>query len=121
MRREFTIQSRLAPVFPYVPAMVAFCDDESVIGSDFYVMERLDGTILRRDLPDGMTLDEDDARTLCSTLPRRPGRAARGRPRGRPGSSTSAAGAGYVGRQVGGWSDRFRHGPHRQRRRLRAR
>ena len=33
MRREFTIQSRLAPVFAYVPEMVAFCDDESVIGS----------------------------------------------------------------------------------------
>ena len=46
--------------------MVAFCDDEDVIGSDFYVMERLDGTILRRDLPDGLELSPDDARTLCT-------------------------------------------------------
>ena len=31
MRREFTIQSQLAPAFSYVAPMVAFCDDESVI------------------------------------------------------------------------------------------
>jgi hypothetical protein len=31
--------------------MVGFCRDASVIGSDFYVMEKLDGTILRRELP----------------------------------------------------------------------
>src|SRR3954453_8654972 len=41
MHREFTIQSRLRPVFDYVPRMVAFCDDPHVLGSDFYVMERL--------------------------------------------------------------------------------
>ena len=50
MGREHRIQSRLIPVFPYVPEMVAFCDDESVIGSEFYVMERLPGTILRAEL-----------------------------------------------------------------------
>ena len=65
MRREFTIQSRLAPMFAYVAPMLAFCDDESVIGSEFYVMERVDGTILRADLPDGLTLDAGQARDLC--------------------------------------------------------
>ena len=40
---------------PTSPRMVGFCDDEAVIGSDFYVMERLDGTILRRDLPGRLT------------------------------------------------------------------
>ena len=28
---------RAAPAFPLVPAMVAFCDDDAVLGSDFYV------------------------------------------------------------------------------------
>ena len=51
MGREFRIQSALAPVFPYVATMVGLCEDESVIGSTFYVMEKLDGTILRRELP----------------------------------------------------------------------
>jgi aminoglycoside phosphotransferase (APT) family kinase protein len=107
MRREFTIQSRLAPVFPRVPQMVAFCDDEDVIGSEFYVMERLDGTILRRDLPDGLTLAPDDARWLCSSfldvlveLHTVDVSAA--------GLDDLGRGRGYVARQVGGWSKRFR-------------
>ena len=32
MRREHDIQAALAPVFPAVARMVAFCDDEAVIG-----------------------------------------------------------------------------------------
>jgi aminoglycoside phosphotransferase (APT) family kinase protein len=107
MRREFTIQSKLEPVFGLVPGMVAFCDDQDVIGSDFYVMERLDGTILRRDLPDGLDLSPEQARTLCTNFldvlvelhqvdPSKAGLDDLGR------------GAGYVARQVRGWSDRFR-------------
>jgi len=107
MGREFRIQSRLAPVFGYVPAMVAFCDDPAVIGSDFYVMERVPGTILRSDLPAGTDLSPREARTLCERFldvlvelhdvdPRAAGLADLGR------------GTGYVARQVGGWSDRFR-------------
>ena len=107
MRREHTIQSRLAPVFPYVAGMVAFCDDEGVIGSQFYVMERVEGVILRRDLPAGLTLSPDEARALCTRFvdvlvelhdvdPSAAGLDDLGR------------GHGYVARQVGGWSDRFR-------------
>ena len=107
MGREFTIQSRLAPFFDYVPAMVAFCQDESVIGSDFYVMDKLPGTILRADVPDDLTLSEDDARALC------------GRfldvlvelhsvDVGATGLSDIGKGTGYVARQVGGWSGRYR-------------
>jgi aminoglycoside phosphotransferase (APT) family kinase protein len=107
MGREFTIQSRLAPVFGYVPAMVAFCQDDSVIGSDFYVMEKLPGTILRADLPPGMTLSADDARSLCGRfldvlveLHSVDVEAA--------GLTDLGKGAGYVGRQVAGWSERYR-------------
>ena len=55
MKREFLIQSRLQPVYPLVPSMVAMCDDQSVMGSDFYVMERVVGDIFRRDVPEGVT------------------------------------------------------------------
>src|SRR6476660_9732121 len=64
MGREYRIQSALAPVFPYVARMVGHCRDESVIGSEFYVMERLEGTILRRDLPWPMA--EEEASLLCT-------------------------------------------------------
>jgi aminoglycoside phosphotransferase (APT) family kinase protein len=107
MRREYTIQSRLKPVFGYVPEMVAFCDDPDVVGSDFYVMERLEGTILRQDLPEGWTLTPGEARTLADNflgvLVELHGVDA-----DEAGLSDLGKGAGYVGRQVAGWSDRFR-------------
>ena len=77
MGREHTVQRALAPVFPYVPTMVGPCSDESVIGSEFYVMEKLEGLIPRKDL---------DAVPELAALGR---------------------GDGYVRRQVAGWAQRF--------------
>ncbi|KNX36854.1 phosphotransferase family protein [Luteipulveratus halotolerans] len=107
MRREFTIQDRLADSFPYVPQMVAFCDDESVIGSDFYVMQRLDGLIPHKEMPAGVDLSPGQARTLGRNVldvlvelhAVDPGAA---------GLSELGRGTGYVARQVAGWSDRYR-------------
>ena len=58
MKREFLIQSRLKPVYNLVPNVIALCDDHSIIGSDFYVMDRNQGEIFRRDVPD--TLSKED-------------------------------------------------------------
>ncbi|WP_017584691.1 phosphotransferase family protein [Nocardiopsis ganjiahuensis] len=107
MGREYRIQSRLAPVFPYVPAMVAFCEDASVIGSEFYVMERLAGPIPRKELPRDVSLSPEEVRRLCvnvldllvdlhSVDTDAAGLAGFGR------------GEGYVARQVAGWSERYR-------------
>jgi aminoglycoside phosphotransferase (APT) family kinase protein len=107
MRREYRIQSMLKPTFSYVPEMVAFCDDGSVLGADFYVMERLAGIILRNRLPRGMDLAPAQATALCHAMVDRlvelhsvdveaSGLAEFGR------------GTGYVGRQVKGWSERYR-------------
>ena len=63
MGREHDIQQALAPVFPYVATMVGLCRDESVIGSEFYVMERLEGTIPRRHL--GFDVTPEQASELC--------------------------------------------------------
>src|SRR3954453_22287637 len=63
MAREHDIQRALAPVFPYVATMVGLCQDESVIGSPFYVMERLEGTIPRRSL--GFDATPEQVSTLC--------------------------------------------------------
>lgn len=107
MRREYDVQRLLRPVFPYVPAMIAFCDDERVLGSDFYVMERLDGRILRRDLPPDLALSKSQARDLSRTYVdrlvdlHRVDVAASGLDR-------FSRGEGYVARQVSGWSDRYR-------------
>lgn len=46
MRREFNVQSAVSKAFSKVPIMFGFSDDEGVLGSDFYLMEKMEGVIL---------------------------------------------------------------------------
>lgn len=55
MGREYRVMDALAPTAVPVPGMVTLCDDDSVIGAPFYVMDEVDGDVLR---------DEDDLRHL---------------------------------------------------------
>jgi aminoglycoside phosphotransferase (APT) family kinase protein len=107
MRREVTLTSSLRPVYPYVPAVVAFFDDAQILGCDFYVMDRIRGMIIRRDVPPELRLSRQDARQLCGNLLDKlielhlvDYRAA--------GLESIGRGAGYVQRQIAGWSDRYR-------------
>ena len=43
MGREYRVMSALQPTDVPVPVTYAFCDDESVIGANFYVMEKVEG------------------------------------------------------------------------------
>jgi aminoglycoside phosphotransferase (APT) family kinase protein len=106
MGREFRVLSHLAPVYPKAPRPVLFCEDEDVIGAKFYLMERRRGVILRKDLPAGMTLAPETARRLCELLVDAlvelhhidyvaAGLGDLGKP------------AGYVERQVKGWTERY--------------
>lgn len=107
MAREHRIQAALRPVFPYVPEMVALCTDHAVLGSDFYVMERVPGVIPRRSMPPEIGTDPALMRALGERFvdllaelhaidPQAAGLGDLGR------------GAGYVGRQIAGWSERYR-------------
>lgn len=57
MGREFKVLSALKPIYPAVPEPLLYCEDPGVIGSPFYIMERVKGVILRNRVPKGMTLD----------------------------------------------------------------
>src|SRR5262245_38609215 len=57
MLREHRLLSRLAPVYPKAPRPVAACEDLSVMGAPFYLMERVRGVILRRTTPFDPSLD----------------------------------------------------------------
>ncbi len=108
MGREYFIQSHLEGHFPYVAHMVGFCQDESVLGADFYVMDRIDGIIPRSEMPKGVDLTPEQARGMClsmiDTLVRlhQVDFAAAGLER-------LNKGPGYVRRQVEGWSARYRN------------
>jgi aminoglycoside phosphotransferase (APT) family kinase protein len=107
MGREFRILSALAPAWPKVPRPLAHCEDASVIGTPFYVMERVRGLILRARVQDGLVLDAATMRRIsdatCDALAeihgvdwRAVGLGDLGKPQG------------YVERQVRGWADRWR-------------
>ena len=46
MGREFKVQSAVCKTFSKVPKMYAYTDNEAVLGSPFYIMERVNGIIL---------------------------------------------------------------------------
>ena len=104
MKREYLIQSRLHPVYPLVPKMIALCQDHSVMGSDFYVMERVVGQIFRRDIPAEVTAG--DIEVMADSL-------INGLVQLHAVDATILAelnkGQGYVARQVEGWSKRYRN------------
>jgi aminoglycoside phosphotransferase (APT) family kinase protein len=104
MKREFLIQSRLKPVYDLVPNVVALCEDQSILGSDFYVMDRIQGEIFRRDVPE--TLTKDDISIMANSL-------VSGLVQLHAVDPTILQelnkGAGYVQRQVEGWSKRYRN------------
>jgi len=106
MGREFRVLSKLCQVYPPAPCPYVYCDDEAVIGSPFYLMERRRGLVLRQRLPPGVTIGPDLARRLSTALidnlallhsldPQKAGLGDLGKPDG------------YVQRQVGGWSNRY--------------
>ena len=104
MKREFLIQSRLKPVYDLVPHVIALCEDHSILGSDFYVMDRIDGEIFRRDVPE--TLSREDISIMATSLVSGLAQL----------HSVDASvldelnkGSGYVTRQVEGWSKRYRN------------
>ncbi len=56
MKREFDVLTKLSAVYSPAPTPLLFCSDETVIGSDFYLMERRKGLIIRGKLPNAEAL-----------------------------------------------------------------
>jgi aminoglycoside phosphotransferase (APT) family kinase protein len=47
MSREYRVLSLLKPLYNTVPKALIFCEDEKIIGASFYLMEKVNGIILR--------------------------------------------------------------------------
>lgn len=106
MGREFRLQDALRSAYNYVPEMKAFCEDDSVINTDFYVMEKLTGIIPRKNLPKGLDVTPAQTKKLCENvldclveLHQVDYEKA--------GLSHLGKGTGYTQRQIQGWSERF--------------
>lgn len=106
MARECRILSAIHPVFPLAPKPYLLCEDLEVIGSTFYVMERRKGLIIRNVEPAEFDPDRRHrvSKSIVDTLAdlhlidvNAHGLSALGKP------------AGFVERQVRGWTERW-HG-----------
>jgi aminoglycoside phosphotransferase (APT) family kinase protein len=107
MGREYKVLSALCEHWPYAPRPLAYCPDASLIGGPFYVMERIEGIIVRKDLPPGILSNPSHLRRLferfvevlnelhCLDY-------------GRIGLGDLGKPEGYVQRQVQGWCQRYR-------------
>ncbi len=106
MPREFRMLAAIYPVFPLAPKPYVLCEDTSVIGVPFYLMERRRGLVVRRDFPPGVGTDLSWRRRVSESLIdaladlhsidlEKHNLTHLGKP------------AGFVARQVKGWSDRW--------------
>ncbi len=106
MAREHRWLSALHPVFPLAPKPYLVCEDAAIIGSVFYVMERRRGLVVRHeDVPawaDRPEACRKVSHALVDTLAElhridvaAVGLSGLGKP------------AGFVGRQVRGWTERW--------------
>ena len=107
MGREARVMKALKPAYPVVPAVLAFGDDLSVMGCEFYVMERIAGIIPRQDLPAELGFGPAETRRLCVNVIDKLVELHSIDPRA-AGLTELGKGEGYVQRQVEGWSRRFR-------------
>ena len=64
MQREYGILKSLELVYPKIPKPLIYTDDTSVIGAEFYLMERVKGLILRNRPPKGMELTAEKICTI---------------------------------------------------------
>ncbi len=106
MIREAKVIQKLSSAYPYVPEIFAVCEDHSVLGCDFYIMERLVGIIPRQDLPPELNMSSEDVRKLCLNVIDRLIALHKIDPE-KADLTSLGKGSGYVARQIKGWAERY--------------
>jgi aminoglycoside phosphotransferase (APT) family kinase protein len=104
MSREFKVLKKLEASFKYAPKPILLCEEPRVIGRNFYLMEKIDGYIPRKEFP--FESSPEIARKICEELIdvhvqmheidiEATGLISIGDP------------VGYIRRQVDGWNNRY--------------
>lgn len=67
MSREFRVQAGVQKGFSKVPEMFAYTDDESILGSEFYIMEKVEGIILNYKEAKSREIPSSEYRTIANS------------------------------------------------------
>jgi aminoglycoside phosphotransferase (APT) family kinase protein len=106
MEREYRVISAVKPLYSRVPQPILFCNDETVLGAPFYIMERVQGVILRNTPPTGIELTPDVMRRLSEMLIDNLA-ALHSIDASHASIRALSKPDGYTERQVKGWTDRY--------------
>ena len=107
MYREHRVQSSLNTLFPLAPKSLYFCDEETIIGSKFHIIERRNGFVIRKQFEPYISPSKDNLRKISFKIidvlsdlhkinPDEVGLGDLGKPEG------------FVLRQLNGWEERWK-------------
>ena len=107
MYREHRVQSSLNTLFPLAPKSLYFCDEETIIGSKFHIIERRNGFVIRKQFKPYISPTKDNLRKISFKIidvlsdlhkinPDEVGLGDLGKPDG------------FVLRQLNGWEERWK-------------
>lgn len=103
MAREYAVLAAVHPLFPPAPQVFHLCEDTSVIGAVFFIMERRRGVVLRREVPQEFAADAAFGRRVSGAfvdcLAQLHAVDIRNFSLGKP--------EGFLERQVRGWTERW--------------
>lgn len=68
MEREYKILSEINPLFSPAPKPILFSDDQSVVGSPFFIMERKHGVVIDSAFPEGIKATPEVCRSLSELM-----------------------------------------------------
>ncbi|WP_181347153.1 phosphotransferase family protein [Thalassobacillus sp. CUG 92003] len=68
MKRESTVLEALHPIFPLAPEPYLYTDDTSIIGSEFFVMERRHGVVIDTAFPEGIDETPEKGRRISQSM-----------------------------------------------------
>ena len=106
MQREALFLTKLHPYFPYVPKPYVLCEDTSIIGVPFYVMERKKGIMLDEEFPPNIDVTEKGLKELSYAVVDRLAEL-HSIDYEEAGLSGFGYPEGFVARQVKGWIKRY--------------
>ena len=111
MQREFRVLSKLFRHFPLAPRSHCYCADESILGAPFQIMDRRHGIVIRNRMPameaDGAELRRRIGEMMVDVLA-----SLHDVDRDAAGLGRLGHPAGFVERQLRGWSGRWQAAAH---------